>query len=260
MPPTHPSTAAVAASALLKRFGPKVAVAGVDLVIPRGSFYGVVGPNGAGKTTLLRMSTGLLRPDAGRVTVDGIDVWTDPVDAKRRMGILPDERRMFERLTGRELLRYNGLLRGMDETVVTKRAEDLLTVLELDDDGDNLVVDYSSGMHKKIALAAALLHDPRVLFLDEPLESVDPVSARTIRQVLSRLVERGATVVLSSHVMATVETLCDHVAIMAGGRILTAGPMEAVRQGAALEDRFVELVGAPVDDVGRLAWLGDSSA
>ena len=253
--------AAVVIQALVKRFGPKVAVAGDSLTIPRGSFYGIVGPNGAGKTTLMRMATGLLRPDGGRVAVDGVDVWTDPVDAKRRMGILPDERRMFERLTGRELLLYNGLLRNMDEGLVKKRSEDLLAVLERDRDGDNLVVDYSSGMHKKIALAAALLHDPRVLFLDEPLESVDPVSARTIRHVLSRLVERGATVVLSSHVMETVERLCDHVAIMASGRIVTAGPMPEVRQGKALEDRFVELVGAgSADEEGRLGWLGDSSA
>lgn len=244
---------------LLKRFGKKVAVAGVDLVIPRGSFYGVVGPNGAGKTTLLRMSTGLLRPDGGRAVVDGIDVWADPVDAKRRMGILPDERRMFERLTGRELLLYNGLLRNMEEAVIRRRVEDLLNVLELEGDGDNLVIDYSAGMHKKIALAAALLHDPRVLFLDEPLESVDPVSARTIRHVLSRLVERGATIVLSSHVMETVEKLCDNVAIMAAGHIVAAGPMSHVRNGKGLEDRFVELVGASSSEEGRLEWLGDSS-
>ncbi len=255
------ATSAVWVDGLVKRFGQKVAVAGVRLDIPRGSFYGIVGPNGAGKTTLMRMSTGLLRPDAGRVAVDGTDVWTNPVEAKRRMGILPDERRMFERLTGRQLLLYNGLLRNLDEKLVRQRAEDLLHVLELDADGDNLVVDYSSGMHKKIALAAALLHDPRVLFLDEPLESVDPVSARTIRHVLTRLVERGATVVLSSHVMETVEKLCDHVAIMAAGRIVAAGPMVDVRQGKALEDRFVELVGAPSsDEEGRLRWLGDSSA
>ncbi len=258
--PEAPGVPAVAVRGLTKRFGPKIAVGGVDLTIPRGSFYGIVGPNGAGKTTLMRMCTGLLRPDGGTAIIDGVDVWADPVDAKRRMGILPDERRMFERLTGRELLLYNGLLRNMPEPVVRERAEDLLHVLELDADGDNLVVDYSSGMHKKIALAAALLHDPRVLFLDEPLESVDPVSARTIRHVLSRLVDRGATIVLSSHVMVTVEALCDHVAIMAAGRIVTAGRIADVRQGKALEDRFVELVGAPADDEGRLGWLGDSSA
>ncbi|MFN8079427.1 MAG: ABC transporter ATP-binding protein [Kineosporiaceae bacterium] len=257
---TPPPLPTVSLDGLVKRFGAKTAVDGVWLTIPHGSFYGIVGPNGAGKTTLIRMTTGLLRPDAGRAIVDGLDVWAQPTQAKRRIGILPDENRMFERLTGRELLLYSGLLRDMDEAVIRQRTEDLLSVLELDKDGDALVVDYSSGMHKKIALAAALLHDPRVLFLDEPLESVDPVSARTIRHVLARLVSRGATVVLSSHVMETVERLCDHVAIMAAGRIVTAGPMAAVRAGRSLEDRFVELVGAPsTDGEGRLAWLGDSS-
>ena len=232
---------------------------GVPRPVVRG--VGVVGPNGAGKTTLIRMATGLLRPDAGQVWVDGIDVWRDPVAAKARIGILPDERRMFERLSARELLLYNGLLRGMDEKLVRQRAEDLLAVLELSDDGDKLVIDYSAGMHKKIALAAALLHDPRVLFLDEPLESVDPVSARTIREVLSRLVDRGATVILSSHVMETVQRLCSHVAIMAQGVVVAAGPMDEVRRGGSLEDRFVQLVGAPSAEIeGRLAWLGTSSA
>lgn len=252
---------AVLVNGLAKTFGKKVAVNRVHLAVPRGSFYGVVGPNGAGKTTLIRMATGLLRPDAGQVWVDGIDVWRDPVAAKARIGILPDERRMFERLSARELLLYNGLLRGMDEKLVRQRAEDLLAVLELSDDGDKLVIDYSAGMHKKIALAAALLHDPRVLFLDEPLESVDPVSARTIREVLSRLVDRGATVILSSHVMETVQRLCSHVAIMAQGVVVAAGPMDEVRRGGSLEDRFVQLVGAPSAEIeGRLAWLGTSSA
>lgn len=251
---------AVLVNGLAKTFGKKVAVNRVHLAVPRGSFYGVVGPNGAGKTTLIRMATGLLRPDAGQVWVDGIDVWRDPAAAKARIGILPDERRMFERLSARELLLYNGLLRGMDETLVRQRAEDLLAVLELSDDGDKLVIDYSAGMHKKIALAAALLHDPRVLFLDEPLESVDPVSARTIREVLSRLVDRGATVILSSHVMETVQRLCSHVAIMAQGVVVAAGPMDEVRRGGSLEDRFVQLVGAPSAELeGRLAWLGTSS-
>ena len=264
--PTHaPSEPAVQGPAVLiqglaKRFGAKIAVNQVHLAVPRGSFFGIVGPNGAGKTTLIRMATGLLRPDLGQVFVDGLDVWRDPVAAKARIGILPDERRMFERLSGRELLRYNGLLRGMEDKLVRSRAEDLLAVLELTEDGDKLVIDYSAGMHKKIALAAALLHDPRVLFLDEPLESVDPVSARTIRHVLSRLVDRGATVVLSSHVMETVQNLCTHVAIMDTGVIVAAGQMDQVRQGRSLEDRFIELVGAPSAEVeGRLQWLGTSS-
>lgn len=255
-----PPAPAVLVQGLAKAFGRKVAVQPTQLAVPRGSFYGVVGPNGAGKTTLIRMATGLLRPDQGRVIVDGIDVWADPVHAKANIGILPDERRMFERLSGRELLLYNGLLRGMDEKLVRARIEDLLAVLELSEDGNTLVVDYSAGMHKKVALAAALLHDPRVLFLDEPLESVDPVSARTIREVLTRLVDRGATVILSSHVMETVQQLCSHVAIMAAGVIVAAGPMDQVRRGRGLEDSFIELVGAPSAEIeGRLAWLGTSS-
>ncbi|MGA4670631.1 ABC transporter ATP-binding protein [Propionibacteriaceae bacterium Y1923] len=266
-PPLTPAPAdpnvqapAVLVRGLAKAFGKKVAVQPTQLAVPRGSFYGVVGPNGAGKTTLIRMATGLLRPDQGSVLVDGIDVWANPVAAKAGIGILPDERRMFERLSGRELLLYNGLLRGMDEKLVRERLEDLLAVLELSDDGDKLVIDYSAGMHKKIALAAALLHDPRVLFLDEPLESVDPVSARTIREVLTRLVDRGATVILSSHVMQTVQQLCSHVAIMAAGVIVAAGGMDQVRGGLDLEDRFIQLVGAPSAEIERrLGWLGTSS-
>lgn len=259
-PPVASEQPAVLVEGLTKSFGTKFAVDNVGLSVAKGSFYGIVGPNGAGKTTLMRMTTGLLRPDAGKAFVDGVDVWRDPVAAKARMGILPDERRMFERLSGRELLLYNGLLRNMNEDLVRQRSEDLLAVLELEADGDKLVIDYSAGMHKKIALAAALLHDPRVLFLDEPLESVDPVSARTIRHVLTNLVGRGATVILSSHVMDTVERLCSHVAIMAAGVVVAAGPMEQVREGRSLEDRFVELVGAPVDAIERrLTWLGDSS-
>lgn len=251
---TAETDVAVEIRGLRKSFGNKHAVAGLDLTIPRGSFYGIVGPNGAGKSTTLKMTTGLLRPDEGRVVIEGVDMWRDPVEAKKRIGILPEELLLFERLTGQEVLAYSGLLRAMDPATINVRADELLGVLGLDDARNLVVADYSQGMRKKIALAAALLHAPRVLFLDEPFESVDPVSSRTIRQVLERLTASGATVIFSSHVMETVERLCDHVAVMHLGRLVDFGPIDGVRRGKRLEDVFVELVGAP-PDAGGLDWL-----
>jgi ABC-2 type transport system ATP-binding protein len=245
---------------LQKRFGSTIAVAGLSLEVPHGSFFGLVGPNGAGKTTTLRMATGLLRPDAGSVWVDGIDVWADPVAAKRRIGVLPEDLNLFERLTGMELLTYHGLLRRMNMQVIAGRAQELLNVLGLADASATMVVDYSHGMRKKIALAAALLHAPRVLFLDEPFEAIDPISARAIRVVLERLTGTGATVIFSSHVMELVESLCDRVAIVAAGRVVTTGTLDEVRQGQSLEDVFVRLVGAADAPEGSLGWLGSSSS
>jgi ABC-2 type transport system ATP-binding protein len=247
---------ALSIAGLRKAFGPKQAVAGIDLAVPHGCFFGLVGPNGAGKTTTLRMATGLLRPDAGSVWVDGIDVWGDPVVAKAVIGVLPEELRLFERLTGRELLVYTGLLRGLPNDVVDGRAGELLDVLGLTESAGNLVVDYSHGMSKKIALAAALLHAPRLLFLDEPFEAIDPVSARVIRSVLERYTEGGATVVFSSHVMELVERLCDRVAIMHQGRLVAEGSLDDVRSGGTLEDAFVSLVGADDLTAAELNWLG----
>lgn len=245
---------------LAKAFGTTVAVDGVDLDVPAGSFTGLVGPNGAGKTTTLKMATGLLRPDHGHVRLEGIDAWADPVGAKALIGVLPEEMHLFERLTGPELLTYNGLLRGMGAAVVEQRAGDLIRVLGLESAGRTLLVDYSHGMRKKIALACALIHGPRILFLDEPFEAIDPVSARVIRSVLERHTDAGGTVILSSHVMELVERLCDYVAIMHRGRIVAAGPVAAVRAGGTLEERFVELVGAVDLEGGDLGWLGTSSA
>jgi len=250
---------AVVLRGLTKSFGRTVAVAGVDLDIPAGCFFGLVGPNGAGKTTTLRMATGLLRPTSGGVWVDGLDVWQDPAAAKARMGVLPEDLALFERLTGRELLSYSGLLRGLASGVIAERVPSLLDVLGLDGAADILVVDYSHGMRKKIALAAALLHGPRVLFLDEPFEAIDPVSARAIRHVLDRLTDGGATVVFSSHVMELVERLCDRVAIMHLGRIVAEGPIDDVRRGGTLEDAFIHLVGAAEPGSTELGWLGTSS-
>ncbi|ABP56928.1 ABC transporter ATP-binding protein [Salinispora tropica] len=240
---------------LVKRFDVKTAVAGVDLTVPAGSFYGLLGPNGAGKTTTLSMAVGLLRPDAGGAWVLGHDVWADPVRAKQLLGVMPDGVRLFDRLSGAELLAYHGLLRGMDPTVVDQRAAELLDVLALADAGRTLVVDYSAGMKKKIGLACALLHGPRLLVLDEPFEAVDPVSAALIRDILGRYVAGGGTVVFSSHVMEVVERLCSHVAILADGAIKRVGTLDEVRGEQTLEQVFVTVVGGRTATGEELAWL-----
>ena len=258
-PPPPGTWPAVAARGLTKRFGTKTAVASIDLDVPRGCFYGLVGPNGAGKTTSIRMMTGLMRPDGGQVWVEGRDVWFDPVDVKARIGVLPDESRLFDRLTGAELLDYCGLLRGMAPAVVAERSRELLEVLDLTSAAETFVVDYSTGMRKKIALAAALLHGPSVLFLDEPFEAVDPVSTRVIRSLLERFTSSGNTVVFSSHVMEVVERICDRVAVVHHGRIIAEGATDDLRGGRRLEDVFVELVGAGATDTDAIDWLGDRS-
>jgi ABC-2 type transport system ATP-binding protein len=246
---------AIEAAALRKSYGDVHALRGVDLRVEAGSVYGLLGPNGAGKTTTLSMSVGLLRPDAGAAFVLGHNVWADPVGAKRRLGVLPDGVRMFDRLSGAELLAYTGLLRGMSAAEVDSRARDLLDVLGLADAGHTLVVDYSAGMKKKIGLACALLHAPRLLVLDEPFEAVDPVSAALIRDILHRYVHSGGTVIFSSHVMEVVEKLCTHVAILADGAIKAVGTLEEIRSGRDLEDVFVEVVGGRTATGQELSWL-----
>jgi ABC-2 type transport system ATP-binding protein len=241
---------------LWKRYDQKVAVAGIDLDVPRACFFGLVGPNGAGKTTMIRMLTGLLRPDAGQAWVEGIDVWANPVVAKASIGVLPDEFRLFDRLTGAQLLEYCGLLRSMPPALVAERSAELIDVLGLNEAADTLVIDYSTGMRKKIALASALLHAPAVLFLDEPFEAIDPVSTRTLRAVLERFTDTGNTVVFSSHVMEVVERLCDRVGIVNFGRLIAEGPIDELRDGRRLEDVFVDLVGGHDESAAALGWLG----
>ncbi len=253
--PVPQTASAVEVNGLWKRFGEKVAVAGITLSVPRQSFFGLVGPNGAGKTTTIRMIVGLLRPDAGSSTIAGVSVWPDPQAAKEVIGVLPDDLRLFERLSGAEFLTYLGLMRGMNRDVVDRRRSDLLDILGLTADAGVLVADYSTGMRKKIALAAALLHAPHVLFLDEPFESVDPVSARGITEVLRTFRTRGGTVVFSSHVMDTVERLCDHVAIIAAGQVVRYGEINAVRGGRRLEDVFIDAVGVTPTSGANLDWL-----
>jgi ABC-2 type transport system ATP-binding protein len=232
----------------------------VHLRVPAGSFFGLVGPNGAGKTTALSMMTGLLRPDAGAVSVCGADVWHDPAAVKSVIGVLPEGLRLFDRLSGPELLTYLGRLRRLDRALTEVRAAELLAVLDLAGAGRTLIIDYSTGMRKKIALAAALLHNPRVLFLDEPFEGVDPVSARTIRGVLDGYTKSGSTVIFSSHVLELVDAMCDQVAVMSRGQILASGATAEVRAGRTLQQAFLAIVGArPDDEDGRLSWLGSSS-
>jgi ABC-2 type transport system ATP-binding protein len=256
-----PSTA-VALTGLWKRFGAKVAVGGVDLTVPRGSFLGLVGRNGAGKTTTLRMATGLLRPDAGSVVVASHDVWRDPAStaaAKAAMGVLPDDPRSFDRLSAGELLTFHGLLRGMEPEQIAVRRDELLALLELAEAVRTPATDFSTGMRKKLALACALLHAPAVVFLDEPFESVDPVSARAIRRVLERFTASGGTVVFSSHVMETVERLCDRVAVMDRGVIVAEGTTPEVTDGQPLDEVFARLVGATDGPEPGLSWLHSSS-
>ncbi|WP_328331644.1 ABC transporter ATP-binding protein [Kribbella sp. NBC_00382] len=240
---------------LTKTFGDQRAVDQLSLTVPRGSFFGLLGPNGAGKTTSLSMAVGLLRPDAGTAKIFGVDVWADPVQAKALVGVLPDGLGMPERLTGREVLTYLGLLRGLPAPEVQARTTELLEVLELDHEDDKQVIGYSTGMRKKLGLAVALLHAPRLLVLDEPFEAVDPVSAATIRTILNRFIAGGGSVVMSSHVMALVEQLCDRVAVVTAGKVVAEGTISEVRAGGTLEDAFVSLVGASTRGAEGLAWL-----
>ena len=251
---------AISVEGLHKRFGDKEAVAGIELAITAGSFAGLVGPNGAGKTTSLSMMTGLLRPDLGRIRINGVDVWADPPAAKALIGVVPAEARLFERLTGAELLEYAGRLRGIPAEESRSRAAQLLDVLDLVADAKRLVADYSTGMRKKVALGSALIHNPPVLFLDEPLEGVDPVSADVIRRLLTRFVGTGSTVLFSSHVMELVEQVCDHVSIIDKGRIVASGTTDEVRGGKTLHQAFIDLVGSRANDGEGLSWLGSSSA
>jgi ABC-2 type transport system ATP-binding protein len=253
------SQPAIAVQGLRKSFGTKEAVAGIDLEIAAGSFAGLVGPNGAGKTTSLSMMTGLLRPDIGRILINGLDVWADPVAAKAIIGVVPAEARLFDRLSGEELLEYAGRLRGLSVGEARDRAAQLLDVLDLTGDAKRLVADYSTGMRKKAALGCALIHNPSVLFLDEPLEGVDPVSADVIRRLLTRFVGSGSTVLFSSHVMELVEQVCDHVSIIDKGRIVVTGTIDEVRGVKTLQQAFIDLVGARATDAEVLSWLGSSS-
>ncbi|MEY2960139.1 MAG: hypothetical protein RLZZ01_2707 [Actinomycetota bacterium] len=240
---------------LTKWFGSRLAIAGLDLEVTSGSCFGLVGPNGSGKSTTLRSVVGLVRPDGGSIRVCGIDVGTDVSGARGATGVVLDPLQLFDRLSAREFLSTIGALRGLDPSTVADRSERLFATLSLDDDADRQIAGYSHGTRKKTALAAALLHRPRLLLLDEPFEGVDPVSARSMRSMLDRFRAGGGTVVLSSHVMDLVERLCDHVGVIHAGRIVVTGPTDEVCDGRRLEDVFVGLVGAPRADDTTVDWL-----
>ena len=251
---------AVSIRGFVKTFGKKVAVDNLSLDIPAGSFYGLVGPNGAGKTTTIKMLTGLLMPDAGSASIFGNDVWSDVNSAKRAIGLMPQADEIFKTITGLQLLTYAGMLREMSRAEAVRRANDLLSAFDLTEAANTMVSDYSTGMTKKICLATAMIHSPRVLVLDEPFEAVDPVSSANLKDILAEYVSTGGTVIISSHVMELVEKMCSHVAIINEGHVAAAGSLEEVAQGKNLEDRFMELVGGR-HAAARIDWLnGGNSA
>lgn len=252
-PRTHGGEALYLAE-LTKKFGRNTAVDHLSFTIPQGSFSAIVGPNGAGKTTTLSMIAGLLSPSHGTVEVFGIDAWRDRAKAQQLIGILPDRLRMFDQLTGAQYLSYVGAVRGVKGATLRERMEYLLDDFGLRDEANRLVVDYSLGLRKKLALAASLIHAPQLLVLDEPFEAIDPVSAGTFIDVLNNYVNRGGTVVLSSHSMDLVQRVCDHVAVIAKGELLAEGTVDDVRGNVSLEERFRDLVRGPGQTEG-LDWL-----
>jgi ABC-2 type transport system ATP-binding protein len=250
----------VIAHGLTKRFGAVTAVDDLSLQVRTGEFFGCLGPNGAGKSTTIRMLCGLLRPDAGRIEVAGYDLAAKPLEVKRNIGVLPEETTLYERLTGEEFLLFAGRMYGLSLEVARRRAAELLELMELVEAKEKLIVDYSMGMKKKTALASALIHSPRVLFLDEPFNGIDPISVRAIRNVLRHLTERGTTIFFSSHVMEVVERLCTRVVIIHRGRIVGEGTVAELRAraetggDASLEDIFLKLVEAR-EDADTLSWI-----
>ena len=265
-------TPAVETYQLVRRFGDFAAVDHIDLRVRAGSFFGFLGPNGAGKSTTIKMLTGLLAPSGGRARVLGRDIAEEPLEVKRRIGVVPEDLNLFERLTGGEMLAFTGRMYGLGRAEIAERSRELLELMELDGEPRKLVVEYSHGMKKKLALACALIHRPEMLFLDEPFEGVDAVASRTLKALLSRLTERGLTVFLTSHVLEIVERLCTDIAIISAGRLVAAGPLDELRRGIAvaggedaqgagglmpLEDYFIRVVGGArhaSDDA--LQWLG----
>lgn len=252
--PVEADDAALVLRGIRKSFGDLQALDGISLEVPVGSFYGIVGPNGAGKTTTLSIIAGLLRADSGDITIAGVDAAAKPVAAKRLMGVLPDRFRTFDRLTGRQLLYYYGALRGLPPAEVERRTIDLARAFDLTESLGRVVSDYSAGMSKKIMLAGALIHSPRVLVLDEPFEAVDPVSSAAILDILQAYVAHGGTVILSSHGMELVERVCSRVAVIVAGSLVAEGTIDEVRGEVSLEERFVELVGG-AGELEGLEWL-----
>lgn len=251
--------AAIETHGLRKEFGEFVAVAGIDLLVPRGSFYGFLGPNGAGKSTTIKCLTGLLKPSGGTFTILGLDPLADPIAVKRQVGVVPEDLALFDRLSGAETLAFVGQVHGLDAGAVRERSNELLTLMDLTRAANDLVADYSHGMRKKIALSAALLPAPRLLFLDEPFEGIDAIASRQIKDLLTTYVKNGGTVFLTTHVLEIVERLCNHIGIIHKGRMVAQGSMAELHAGGiagqSLEERFLEIVGVSPTGAPALDWL-----
>jgi ABC-2 type transport system ATP-binding protein len=249
---------AIETSGLTRFFGERAAVSELSLSVPEGAFFGFLGPNGAGKSTTIKMLTGLLAPSAGSARVLGMDLAREPILVKRQIGVVPDGLALFERLSGAEQLRLHGQLYGLARAEAGRRADELLGALDLADDAGKLVVDYSHGMKKKLALGCALIHAPRVLFLDEPFEGIDAVAVTGIRRMLQDLVTRGRmTIFLTSHVLEIVERLVTHVGIILEGRLVAHGTLAEVRGDRSLEEVFIRTVGEDRITPLGLSWLGE---
>jgi len=248
------SSPAILVRGLKKFYGLKPALDGVDLEVPRGSFFGFLGPNGAGKSTTIRILTGLIPADSGYVEILGLPLAENEMEIKRRIGLVPDESLLFDRLTGAEFLEFAGRMYSLERKVAIERSRALLDLLELPYDR-KMIGEYSKGMRKRVAMAASLIHHPELFLMDEPFEGVDAVGARLMKDILLDQVHRGGTVFLTSHVLDVVERLCDHIAIINHGTIITSGTMAALRSGGeSLEDAFVRVVGAE-RQLERLDWL-----
>ncbi len=260
---------AIATEALTRRFGELVAVQDMNLRVVQGQFFGFLGPNGAGKSTTIKMLTGLLAPTAGRIQILGLDLTTQPLEVKRQIGVVPEGMALFGRLTGAEYLNFVGRMYGLDRETAAKRAAELLDFMQLADKPKMLVTDYSHGMQKKLAMAAAVIHGPKILFLDEPFEGVDAIASGTLKAMLQRMIARGATIFLTSHVLEIVERLCSHVAIIHRGQLVAQGSLAELRAGVeaqaegtltheklTLEQIFLYTVGGSRQAEQELSWLG----
>lgn len=246
---------AIAVQELRKIYGTKAAVDGLTLTVPQGCFFGFLGPNGAGKTTTIRMLMGLIPPTSGEISLLGLRMPHDQLAIKTRIGLVPDESLLFDHLTGKEYVEFVGRMYGMERSSAKERAAGLMDLFELGTAGRKLIGEYSKGMRKRVAMAAALVHRPQLFLMDEPFEGVDAVGARLMKEILLEQVRRGATIFLTSHVLEVVERLCDRIAIIHEGRLAAEGTLDELRSGAeSLEDLFVRIVGA-----GRLTmspeWL-----
>ncbi|MBI5086729.1 MAG: ABC transporter ATP-binding protein [Acidobacteria bacterium] len=250
------STPAIEVRELRKVYGDKPAVDGLNLRVERGCFFGFLGPNGAGKTTTIRMLMGLAPPTSGEIEILGRRMPEEAISIKARIGLVPDDTLLFDHLTGGEFVEFVGRMYGLGRPRSRARTAELMQLFELDGAGRKLIGEYSKGMRKRVAMAAALIHRPDIYLLDEPFEGVDAVGARLMKDILLDQVRQGATIFLTSHVLEVVERLCDRVAIINQGRLVVDGALESLRAGSeTLEDIFVRVVGGPAHTSESLDWL-----